>query len=77
MEEAAMSYNPYDLKIEVNSSSGTKYIENIMSYRPNKDNIIGCHNFYPHRYTGLSRKHFMKTTELLKAWHKNCYFYLI
>ncbi len=47
MEEAAMSYNPYDLKIEVNSSSGTKYIENIMSYRPNKDNIIGCHNFYP------------------------------
>ena len=66
MEEAAMSYNPYDLKIEVNSSSGTKYIENIMSYRPNKDNIIGCHNFYPHRYTGLSRKHFMKTTELFK-----------
>ena len=66
MEEAIMSYNPYDLKIEVNLSSGTKYIENIMSYRPNKENIIGCHNFYPHRYTGISRKHFMETTKLFK-----------
>ena len=66
MEEAIMSYNSYDLKIEVNLSSGTKYIENIMSYRPNKENIIGCHNFYPHRYTGISRKHFMETTKLFK-----------
>ena len=66
MEEATMSFNPYNLKIEVNISSGTKYIENIISYRPNKENIIGCHNFYPHRYTGLSRKHFMETTKLFK-----------
>ena len=66
MEEAIMSYNPYNLKIEVNISSGTKYIENIISYRPNKENIIACHNFYPHRYTGLSRKHFIESTELFK-----------
>ena len=66
MEEAIMSYNPYNLKIEVNISSGTKYIENIISYRPNIENIIACHNFYPHRYTGLSRKHFIESTELFK-----------
>lgn len=66
MEEAAMSFNPYNLKIEVNISNGTRYIENIISYRPNIENIIGCHNFYPHRYTGLSRKHFMETTKLFK-----------
>lgn len=65
-EESIMSYNPYGLKIELNISSGTKYLENIMSYMPNKDNIIGCHNFYPHRFTGISRKHFMKTTEEFK-----------
>lgn len=66
MEEAAMSYNPYDSKIEINISSGTRYIENIMSYRPNVENLIGCHNFYPHSYTGLSREHFLETTELFK-----------
>lgn len=65
-EESVMSFNPYNLKIEVNMSSGTKYIENIMSYIPNKDNIIGCHNFYPHKYTGLSRKHFMETSNIFK-----------
>lgn len=67
-EESIMSFNPYNLKIEVNISSGTKYIENIMSYIPNKDNIIGCHNFYPHKYTGLSRKHFMETSRIFKKY---------
>ncbi|WP_353095334.1 MupG family TIM beta-alpha barrel fold protein [Tissierella praeacuta] len=65
-EESIMSFNPYGLKIELNISSGTKYLDNIMSYLPNKDNIIGCHNFYPHRYTGIARKHFMRTTEEFK-----------
>lgn len=36
LEEAQMTKNPYDLKIEVNMSSGTKYIENILSYHPKK-----------------------------------------
>lgn len=67
-EESVMSFNPYNLKIEVNMSSGTKDIENIMSYIPNKDNIIGCHNFYPHKYTGLSRKHFMETSNIFKKY---------
>lgn len=62
MEESIMTFNPYGLKIEVNMSSGTKYLDNILSYVPNKDNLIGCHNFYPHRYTGLSRDHFMNTS---------------
>ena len=65
-EESIMSFNPYGLKIELNISSGTKSLDNIISYLPNKDNIIGCHNFYPHRYTGLSREHFIKTTEEFK-----------
>lgn len=67
-EESEMSYNPYGLKIELNMSSNPKYIENIMSYLPNKDNLIGCHNFYPHRYTGLSRKHFMETSLAFKEY---------
>lgn len=67
-EESIMSFNPYGLKIELNISSGTKYLDNVMSYLPNKENIIGCHNFYPHRYTGISREHFISTTEVFKQY---------
>lgn len=65
-EESLMTYNPYGLKIELNMSSGTRYLENIMSYRPNKDNLLGCHNFYPHRYSGLGYDHFIKCSRQYK-----------
>lgn len=66
IEESIMTFNDMGLKIVVNMSNGTKYIENILSYMPNKDNILGCHNFYPHRYTGLSYEHFEKCCRQFK-----------
>src|SRR5659263_8035 len=69
MEESAMSFNVYGLKIELNMSAGTKYIDNIFSYQPIAENILGCHNFYPHRYTGISYSHFMKCNEQFKRYH--------
>jgi hypothetical protein len=69
IEESIMTYNPYDLKIEINMSNGTKYLDNILSHRPNRDNLIGCHNFYPHRYTGLSRAHFLECSEQFKSYN--------
>ena len=66
MEESIMTLNPYGLKIEINMSAGTKYLDNILSFKPNVDNLIGCHNFYPHRYTGLSREHFLKCSKQYK-----------
>jgi len=65
-EEAVMSFNEYGLKIELNMSSGTKYIDNILSYKANLNNLYGCHNFYPHKYTGLSFEHFMKCSKQFK-----------
>ena len=62
-EESLMTFNPQDLKIEINMSNNTHYLDTIMDYRPNKENLIGCHNFYPHRYSGLKFDHFMKCTE--------------
>ena len=62
-EESIMTANPYGLEIEINMSNGTRYLETIMSYQPVKENLYGCHNFYPHRYTGLSDLHFMKCSE--------------
>lgn len=65
-EESFMTHHPSGLKIELNMSNGTKYVDNILSYQANKANLIGCHNFYPHRYTGLSRSHFLKCSEQFK-----------
>lgn len=65
-EEAVMSFNEYGLKIELNMSNGTKYIDNILSYNANINNLYGCHNFYPHKYTGISLSHFMKCSKQFK-----------
>lgn len=65
-EESLMTYNPYDLSIEINMSNSTKYLENILSYQPNRNKLIGCHNFYPHRYSGLSYNFFIECSEKFK-----------
>lgn len=67
MEESIMTFNKYGIKIELNMSGGTKYLDNIMSYRPNVENIMGCHNFYPLPYTGLGLDHFIKCSKQFKA----------
>ncbi len=66
-EESIMTCNPYGLKIELNMSNGTKYLETILSYQPVKENLYGCHNFYPHRYTGLKESHFLSCSEQFKS----------
>ncbi len=66
IEESIMSFNKYGIKVELNMSNGTKYIDNILTYKPNLENILGCHNFYPHRYTGLSYDHFIKCSKQFK-----------
>ena len=66
-KEAMMTYNPYDLDIEINMSGGTKYIDNILSYHPNSKKLIACHNFYPMAYSGLSLDHFIKTSQQFKT----------
>lgn len=60
-EEAEMTRNPYGIKIEVNMSLGTSYIDNILSFSPNRKNLLGSHNFYPMEYSGLS-----------EDFYKNC-----
>lgn len=70
-EEAKMTRNPYGLKIEINMSQGTNYVDNIMSYSPNIDNLYGSHNFYPHRYSGLSMDHFNYCTEKFNKYRIN------
>ncbi|MFT8607755.1 MAG: MupG family TIM beta-alpha barrel fold protein [Liquorilactobacillus ghanensis] len=64
IEEAKMTRNPYHLKIEINMSTGSHYLDNIMTYDPDTNNLLGCHNFYPQRYTGLSDENFIKYSKI-------------
>ena len=57
-----MTHNPYGLKIELNMSRGQHYIDLIMDFGVNRDNLIGSHNFYPQRFTGLGRDYFAETS---------------
>lgn len=58
--EAKMTRNPYGLKIEINASMDTAYVDQILAFDANKSKLITCHNFYPQRYTGLGFDYFKK-----------------
>ncbi len=65
--EADFTKNKYGLKLEVNASSTTGLIDNIIKYNGNLNNIIACHNFYPQSYTGLDRKLFEEKCKYYKS----------
>jgi len=67
-EEAEMTRNPYGIKIEVNMSIGTSYIDNILSFSPNRKNLLGSHNFYPMEYSGLSEDFYKKCCKQFKNY---------
>lgn len=71
LEEARMTRNPYNLKIEINMSQGTPYVDNIMTFSPNRENLMGSHNFYPRRYTGLSVDYFNQATAIYTKYRLN------
>ena len=67
-EESLMTFNSQGLKIEINMSNNTHYIDTIMDYQPNVYQLVGCHNFYPHRYSGLTLEHFKRCTDNFKKY---------
>ena len=75
MTESQMTVNPYGLDIEINMSQDTGYLDNIMSYLPDTEKLIGCHNFYPQKYTGLSLEHFISSSKRFKKYNiRTCAF---
>ena len=68
LEESIMTFNPYGLKIEINMSNDVHTIDTIMDYQPNRYNLLGCHNFYPHGYSGLSLDYFLKCTKRFRQY---------
>lgn len=66
--EALMSYNPYNLIIELNMSNDVDYLNNIISYQANTPYIYGCHNFYPQKGTALPYDFFINCSERFKKY---------
>lgn len=66
LEGAEMTFNEQGLDIELSISVGNKYLDDILAHMPNQTTLLGCHNFYPQRYTGLSYDHFIKTSAQFK-----------
>lgn len=58
-EEAEMTNNNLGLKIEINMSNDDHYLERLIDYNPNRNQLVGCHNFFPQAYTGLSVDYFI------------------
>lgn len=69
MKEAAMTYNPQNLIVELNASAPNKGLENICSYHPKMSKLQTCHNFYPQRYTGLGYDFFKTLSQNIHSLH--------
>jgi hypothetical protein len=67
--EALMSYNPYNLIIELNMSNNVDYLNNIISYQANTPYIYGCHNFYPQKGTALPYDFFVECSKRFKKFN--------
>ncbi|WP_086314198.1 hypothetical protein A5821_001793 [Enterococcus sp. 7F3_DIV0205] len=52
-KEAKLTFNPFELAIELNMSNDVAYLDNILTYEANVPFLYGCHNFYPQEGTAL------------------------
>ncbi|ALD66504.1 MupG family TIM beta-alpha barrel fold protein [Spiroplasma cantharicola] len=65
--EANLTFNSYNIKIELNPSTFNDHIDNILSYGANKQNLQALHNFYPQKYSGLDYELFKKFNSKIKV----------
>ncbi len=65
-ENARLTANDYGLSIELNASTNDNVVGSIMAFKPNRERLLTCHNFYPQRYTGLGQDFFDMTSKEMK-----------
>lgn len=54
------------IKIEINMSGETSLIRSLAEDGADLTKITACHNFYPHEFTGLSKKYFLEVTAVYR-----------
>lgn len=67
-KEANITFNPYELIVELNMSNDVAYLDNILTHQPNTPYLYGCHNFYPQEGTGLPLGFFEKSSRRFKKY---------
>ena len=60
IEEAYLTKNKDHIKICVNGCNTMDHVGHVLAAGADPDMLLGCHNYYPHRYTGVSLEHFEK-----------------
>lgn len=65
-KEAMLTFNEYQLAIEINMSNNVAYLDNILTYQPATPFLYGCHNFYPQKGTGLDYDFFVECSKRFK-----------
>lgn len=58
LEEAYLTKNRDGIKICVNGCNPNDHVGHVLAVGGDKDMMLGCHNYYPHRYTGMSLEGF-------------------
>lgn len=56
--ESMVTFNKYNLDIEVNGSFNSGYVNNILDIGCKRGKLVTCHNFYPEKDTGLGLEYF-------------------
>lgn len=60
IEEAALTKNKWGIKVCINGATLTDHVGALLAAGADKENLVGCHNYYPHRYTGISLDYYVK-----------------
>ncbi len=71
IEEAIFSKNQAGINLELNMSFPIDHVGNLLKSGGERSRISGCHNYYPHRYTGLSLKFFEECNAIWEPYHLN------
>lgn len=67
-EIVTLTHNPHGIKIELNMSTDKSLLTELFEAKANFSNLIACHNFYPHKFTGLSLDYFIEMSQFYKSY---------
>lgn len=72
MEEAYLTKNKFGIKICMNAGGLNDHIGNVIEAGGEKSMLLGCHNYYPHRFTGIILDRFIEATKIWKKHNIRC-----
>ena len=63
LEEAMLTKNKWGIKVCLNGASAADHVGHVLAAGGDRSMLVGCHNYYPHRYTGVSLDFFAQGSE--------------